>query len=242
MADSEKIKGAGITSIFEALLQDKTLLKMNLLGTDYQHLTLINALNPRKKGPYFIIDPPEGFKEAAADVDTWQIRFEFTGKDKIKYGFTTMGGEIADNQIYVKMPQEVVRKQRRKLFRIHAPAGTKICFSMHGFQHELRVIDISLGGSLAALVHTEKHFFESSQFSHTRILKDIELVFLPRFSCRPIKINTTQIKRMAKNRYTKRYEMALEFSKMSKNDEKRLTALIYRLQRQYLRKRLPVEI
>ena len=55
----------------------------------------------------------------------------------------------------------------------------------------------------------------------------------------PIKISAIQIKRMKMNTETERYEVALEFYEIDQSEQQKLTDLIYRLQRQYLRKRLP---
>jgi c-di-GMP-binding flagellar brake protein YcgR len=242
MAESEKILGSGIASIFEELLHRKTLLKLILIDTDFEHLARVTALRNKENEPHFIIDTPEGFEEAAADIDTWHIRFEFTGKDHINYVFTTIGGQIADNQICIKMPGEVERNQRRKLFRIDAPAETKLCFSIHATRHELEVIDISLGGSLAALILTDNPAKHKVPFPDIQALRDVELVFPEEMNRQPIRIKTAQIKRVKKNPETTRYEMALEFNQMSKSDKRLLNDLIYRLQRQHLRKRLPLDI
>ena len=242
MAESEKIRGIRITSMLEELRQRKTLLKLILVDTDFEHLAVVTGLRRKESGSHFIIDTPRGFKEAAADIDIWQIRFEFIGKDNINYVFTTIGGQIAGNQIYIKLPEEMERKQRRKLFRINAPAETKLCFSIQGSRHELQVIDISLGGSLAALVQTDSNVQHKPPFPDTHALKDVELVFPAGISRQPIKIKTAQIKRVKKNSETTRYEMALEFNEISKGNERLLNDLIYRLQRQSLRKRLPLDI
>lgn len=242
MAESEKIRGIRITSIFEELRQRKTLLKLILVDTDFEQLAMVTGLRRKESGPHFIIDTPQGFKEAAADIDIWHIRFEFIGKDNINYVFTTIGGQIAGNQIYIKLPEEMERRQRRKLFRINAPAETKLCFSIKDTRHELQVIDISLGGSLAALVQTDSHVRHKPPFPDTQALKDVQLVFPAGISRQPIKIKTAQIKRLKKNPETTRYEMALEFNKISKSDQRLLNDLIYRLQRQSLRKRLPLDI
>ncbi len=140
------------------------------------------------------------------------------------------------------MPEEVERKQRRKLFRIDAPAETKLCFSIHATRHELEVIDISLGGSLAALVQTDSPVKHKPPFPDIHALKDVELVFPAEISRQPIRIKTAQIKRVKKNPETTRYEMALEFNQISKRDERLLNDLIYGLQRQHLRKMLPLDI
>jgi c-di-GMP-binding flagellar brake protein YcgR len=242
MAESEKIRGTRITSIFEELRQRKTLLKLILVGTDFEYIVRVTGLRQIESTPHFIIDTPEGFKEAVADIDVRHIRFEFTGKDKINYVFTTIGEQLAGNQIYIKLPEEVERKQRRKLFRIKAPADTKLRFRKHDTQHDLEVIDISLGGSLAALVQTDSQVQHKPPFADTHTLKDIELVFPAEISRQPIKIKTAQINRVKKNPETTYYEMAFEFNKISKGDEILLNDLIYRLQRQYLRRRLPLGI
>jgi c-di-GMP-binding flagellar brake protein YcgR len=212
------------------------------VDTDFEHLAMVTGLRRKESGPHFIIDTPQGFKAAAADIDIWHIRFEFIGKDNINYVFTTIGGQIAGNQIYIKLPEEMERKQRRKLFRINAPAETKLCFSIKDTRHELQVIDISLRGSLAALVQTDSHVQHKPPFPDTQALKDVELVFPAGISRQPIKIKTAQIKRLKKNPETTRYEMALEFNKINKSDQRLLNDLIYRLQRQSLRKRLPLDI
>jgi c-di-GMP-binding flagellar brake protein YcgR len=242
MAESEKISRDGITKIFEELLQRKTHLKLILLDTDFQHLTIVTALTAQKPDPSFYIDTPEGFREAATDIDPWHIRFEFTGKDNIKYFFKTAGGEINDNQIKIKLPEIVERRQRRRLFRINAPNGTLLCVTTNVTRFEFEVIDISLGGSLAVLVQADSDVYQEPPFHDIGELKNIELVFPEEIFRKPIKIKTAEIKRTKKNSETPHYEMALEFSEISNHNEKLLTDLIYRLQRQYLRKRLPLDI
>ena len=242
MAESEEIKGSAIYKIFEELVSYKTLLQLNLLNSDYKQMTRITALARRNNEPHFILATPEGFKQAAAKTVPWQIRFEFTGRDHIKYGFTSIGGEIHGKRTFVKMPRVVKRNQRRKLFRINAPAGTKLCLRLDGIRPELEVINLSIGGSLAALVQTHSNFKGSQPFADTHFFKNAELVFPAEIMSQPIKISSIQIKRMKINFETNRYEVALEFNEIDKNEELKLTDLIYRLQRQYLRKRLPLDL
>ena len=242
MAESEIIRGSGITNLFKELLQRRTLLKLRLTDTDFEHLTRITNLKQIEGDTYFVIDTPEGFKETAADIDIWRIRFEFTGKDNINYVFVTTGGKIEGHQIYIKQPEEVERKQRRKLFRINAPKETKLRFSLDTARHELEVLDISLGGSLAAMAQTDNRVRQKTPLPGSHLLEDIELVFPAGISQQPVKIKTAQIKRVGKNLETTRYEIALEFNELSQDDERRLNDLIYRLQRHYLRKRLPLYI
>ena len=241
MAESEKIKGAAIPKLFEELRHHKTLLKLAVIDTDYEHLTLITALANRNEGPHFAIDTPEGFEHATAEIAPWHLHFEFTGKDHIQYTFRCIGAEIDNNRIYVKYPREIERWQRRELFRVNAPAGTKLCLPQDTLRYELDVIDISIGGTLAALVRTRPHDLDNPPFADARILKDIELVFPSEIMRQPIKIKTVQLKRLRKNSEKTGYEVAFEFYEISTGEQRRLTDLIYHLQRQALRHRLPLD-
>ena len=94
MAESEKITGAAIPKLFEELLHHKTLLKLTVVDSDYEHLAPIIDLVNRNKVPHFVIDTAEGLAYAIAEIDPCRLHFEFTGKDHIKYNFETIGGEI----------------------------------------------------------------------------------------------------------------------------------------------------
>ena len=242
MAESEKIKGAAIQKLFEELRYHKTLLKLAVIDSDYEHLTLITALVNRNKAPHFAIDTPEGFEQAIAGFDPRHLHLEFTGKDQIKYTFRCTGGEIANNRIYLKYPREIERWQRRELFRLIAPAGTKLCLPLEAMRYELDVIDISIGGTLAALVRTSAHDPEKPPFADAQIFKNIELVFPSEIRRRPIMIKKVQLKRLKKNSEKTGYEVAFEFREISTGEQNRLTDLIYRLQRQALRHRLPLDL
>lgn len=242
MIKSEEIKGSAVTKIFEELILYKTLLRLNLLNSDHKQRTRIIALADRNNAPHFVIDTPEGFESAAVQNNPWRVRFEFTGRDRIKYSFTTRGGEILDKRTFVKLPSVVKRNQRRNLFRINAPDGTKICLTLAGVRLELVVINLSIGGSLAALVQTNPNAKGSPPFADNYLLKNAELTFPAEIMRQSVKIGAIQIKRMKMDPVTNRYEVALEFSEMGKSEERKLTDLIYQLQRRDLRKRLPLDL
>jgi c-di-GMP-binding flagellar brake protein YcgR len=242
MAKSEKIKGSALTKIFEELISSQTLLKLNILDSNLEQLTRVTALTDLHNEPHFIIDTPEGFENTAAKPALRRMRFEFTGRDHLKYAFTATAGEIHGGRTFVKMPLKVERNQRRKLFRVNAPAGIKLCLTPGGIRPELQVINLSIGGSLAAVVQTNSNLKVSPLFADGAFLKDAELVFPPEIMGQAIRISTIQIKRMKMNAETKRCEVALEFYEIDKNEERKLIDLIYRIQRQYLRRRLPLDI
>lgn len=241
MAHFEKITDSAVTSVLETLIQHKIPLKLTLLNTDYENQTHIIALTDRNEAPQMIMDIPKGFEKAAANVDVWKIHFEFIGLDRIHYAFATHGGNMAGQRIVLKPPQELERKQRRELFRLNAPSDTRLYILKDANRLELQVMNISIGGSLAALVQTKADMPADSPFAVDQLLKGVALEFPAEIMQRPIQIKAVQIKRIEHNSETKRYEMGLEFLKISAGEQKRLTDLIYELQRQYLRQRLPLD-
>lgn len=242
MDEPEKIKGGAIPKLLKELLHHKILLKLTLVDTDYEQLTLITALAERNNAPHFIIDKPTGFQQAAAAADRWQLYFEFTGKDHIRYTFSTTGAEIDKRQIYIPYPRKIERWQRRELFRLDAPTGTRLCLKQNAEQQELDVINISLGGMLAALVQTRTGHLDKAPFADQQFLTDIELVFPPEVMPQPIRIKTVQVRRQEKKSKKSGFEVGLEFCEISTGEKKRLTDLIYQMQRQRLRNRLPQNI
>lgn len=242
MAETEKIKGGAIPKLFKELLQHQTLLRMTLVDGEYENLTVITDLVNRNREPHFIIDSPKGLEQAAAAIDSWRFHFEFIGKDHIKYTFTVTDARIDDKRIYIKYPTAITRWQRRGLFRIDAPAVTKLCLTHDTVRHELKVINISVGGTLAALVETRSGHFEKPPFADRQFLKNIELFFPSEIMPKPIRIKAVQIRRIKMNAEKGGYEVGFEFHEINTDEEKRLTGLIYRLHRQQLRKRLPLDL
>ena len=189
-----------------------------------------------------MIDIPDEFEKAAAHQDTCRIQFEFSGIDHIRYAFTAIANDIAGKRIYIKMPHELERQQRRELFRMDAPSGTRLCFSEGGHQYDLEVLNISIGGSLAALMSSRRGSRKNSPFAIGQKLENAALVFPVEIMQQPIQIDAVEIKRIESDSETGRYEAGFEFCKISRSEQKRLTDLIYKLQRQHLRHRLPLDL
>ena len=137
MANIEKIAGDDILRILNELQQDKTLLKMQLPTGDFERLTFIIDIRKRKRIQYILIDNPEGFLEATEGLADWRLRFEFTGRDGIMYVFESDGGEYSQGMIWIKLPEMIDRYQRRKLFRLEAPPGTRLYFRLNNNRYAL---------------------------------------------------------------------------------------------------------
>ena len=73
------------------------------------------------------------------------------------------------------------------------------------------------------------------------VLKDIELLFPPENKNVKVTVERAEVKRRGKNPLTNQYTYGIEFLKLNPADEKNLTDLIYRIQREFLRKRLRMD-
>jgi c-di-GMP-binding flagellar brake protein YcgR len=242
MAQTEKIAGQQILGLFEELRHNGTSLRLHLPQKDYTHLTRVLDLRKRRKDIFFLIDFPAGFIETNADTDAWSIDFEFTDKDNVNYFFSTRGGEIIDRNIWIKLPQVVKREQRRKLYRLTAPSGTKLSINLDSNRYELNVIDISLGGSLGVLVGIQHGDQQDPILSYAGIFENVEVVFPPEEENLRVTIKSAKVKRLRENPLTKQHEYALQFLEIDQIQTKILTDLIYRFQREFLRNRLRINL
>lgn len=241
MLEIEKIEGRRVLELFDALLQDGTPLKVFLSDKDFEHLNRIVDISTQNKKSYFLIDYAQGFENTVLSTDGAVIDFEFTDKDNIKYSFRTSGTAIFKGKIWLKVPQWVEREQRRKQFRISAPAGSKIFFSLNNQRCELKLIDISLGGSLGVLAAVPSHRSQYQTPRHVKHLKDVELFFPRKDENVHVIINLCEVKRLGLNPVTNQYEYGLEFQKIDNSNTKTLTDLVFRFQREFLRKRLRID-
>lgn len=241
MDEIEIIQGDKILCIFEELQQDGTLLKLRLPAKHFEQLTRIMAIRQRRNTSQFLIDYPDGFIQAAADMNIVQLEFEYTGRDKVKHTFQTDAADINQKKIWINIPRVIGRKQRRKQFRIEAPAGTKISFCSDSVPFELKVIDISLGGSLGILAGAENSSKPNPVLERNKLLKDIQLIFPPENENICVNVKRAEIKRLGENPLTGQCEYALAFLKLKRDDQKVLNECIYSIQREYLRNRLRID-
>lgn len=239
MENFDKIQGKNRFEVFKQLQKNKTLIKMHLMGKDYDRLTIIIDLRIKKKESFFCIDYPKGFKEAVTNVDPWKIHFEFTFKDNIPHSFRTTGGEISEGNIWIKFPEVIERKQRRKHFRIEPPRDTKIHFNVNSIKMEMKVINISLGGLFGYFTGPEKAIQLKPILKIGQTLNNLELAFTFQEKNSKVNINQALVKRVEKKDPTNIYHYAIQFTDIENKEKKTLKELIYGFQRHFLKNRLP---
>ena len=238
----EKIEGKNIADILKTIKKDKTLIKMRLPGKNYECLTIVTNVILHRQKNSFMIDSPKDFLSIFGDLKDVKMNFEFTGNDNLSYTFKTSGGEIHNDEINVIFPDFINRKQRRKDFRLEVPPGTKLYININSKLLKMTVLDVSLGGTLIALVG---HMSESENKQFFKIgesFEDIELLFPMEGKSFKSQIKKATIVRVVKGSLKPINCCALQFVSIDKNEEKALTKFIYKYQQQLLRKRIRLNL
>ena len=207
---------------------------MNLLGKNFEGLTIITDIKKKKGIHYFIVDSPSGFGEIDQCTAGLRVLFEFTGRDHIQYAFRTQIGEMLGEDIWLKCPEALERIQRRKEFRIAPPLGTKVCFTIDDQSFETNAINISGGGALVNL-HSKLH--DDKLFHVDALIRDLTLVCREKVGKVRIDISQAEIRRIDKIVKINRYVYALQFSDMTLKEDDKLRDYISRCQRDLIKKR-----
>lgn len=237
--DAEIIKDKSRFKIFRELVSEKTLIRMHLLGHQYERLTVVTGIRNQQKTPFFLVDCPRDFKEAVAGIDDCRIRFEFTGKDKVSYVFRTNGKQFIDKEICLRFPDVIERIQRRRHFRLKPPLGSILYINAKPTIRKMNIIDVSQGGALGTLANKGVILSEDPLFQVGNNLKYIELLFPDEVETIMVQIKEAAIRRMGKDPLTGRETCAFQFLDIERDARKTLLELIYQFQRGLLRKRLP---
>ena len=187
-----------------------------------------------------MVNSPEGYRKLSEKTDQSRLRFEFADIENIKYVFETNTWELSREMIWVKLPEFVHRYQRRKLFRLEAPHGTRLYFNVNDIRYKLLVINVSLGGTLGVLVSLTEQMEQELKPYTSKMLENVELLFPSKDHKKAgsiVNIKHCQIRRQERNPVTNKFECAIEFKEISEAEQKKLTDLFYKWQRDYLRKR-----
>ncbi len=236
----ELIRGDAVLQLFQELLQKKTPLKVKLVNGDYEHLSHLRQIRKRLRTHYFLIEYNEDFQAAARALEELRLTIEFTGEDGILYSFHTRDSDVSREMIWLKFPEIIHRYQRRSLFRLEAPHGTRLFFEVNKIRYKLLVINVSLGGTLGVLVSVTKQMEQELKLGKPQNLENVELAFPAKNDNEDgsrVTIKRCQIIRQERNPQTKKYECAIVFKEIIETEQKKLTELFYQWQRDYLRKR-----
>jgi c-di-GMP-binding flagellar brake protein YcgR len=238
MTKPEKIQADDIARLIHAMYRDRTPLTLKMASKTASKPTWVTAIRELPDGRFFAIDTSSVGLGTALAEEPWPVVCEFIGRDDVKYVFNTTGRRADNGSVWIQFPDLIERLQRRMLYRLVAPAGTKLFFRIDSHPFEMDVKNVSLGGSLGVWVSRELSAGAASLLRKNQVVTDLRLVFPSRKAQSVVTIQTAQIKRLSKNPITRGFDCGLQFTEMDKGEEKRLTTLIYSFQREYLRKRI----
>lgn len=239
MFNRGKIQGDNLFELMEQVQQSNTLLSMKISGKDYEQLTVINDIVKQKNQLFFVVDEPSGFIETISDIQVWKINFKFKGPDNLQYVFSTTGGNFDGQKITIPFPGYIERVQRRKNFRIDAPAQAMVLFKDGTRQHECSLINISLGGIFCKIARLGKGKEKQPAFMKGETLQDLELIFPPQEDriFQNVKVTKAIVRRDEHDPEKDLTGYGLEFTGIDRDEKKNLTAIVYYLQRLNLQRK-----
>ena len=242
MDGAAKLSKEKTHQLFKYLMDKRVLVKLVVKGTGYESVTVITGLRSRNRQAQFSIDSPDDFQIVLQSKDCGHLLFEFNGQDKVLYTFETPPDpEWRRGEVWIPVPDEVDRIQRRRNFRLEAPMGTELV--LRQLQPALRmvVLDFSLGGLLCVVESARERIKRNLMLTRGRHLKSLELLFRDENVTTKIRITEATIVRVETNPVTGYRQYAFQFSRIEGNEEKSLTRVLYNMQRKMLRQRLPLK-
>lgn len=232
MSDFETISGDKAASLIERLKQSKVLVKVSVPKTDYGQLTVITDIAQHGGDQCFQIDPPQGFQSALDQSADKKLLFEFSSSNRLPHRFETIAKAL-DQETWFRFPDQIQRYQLRDNFRIKAPADACVTVDIEDTPVKMAVDNISLGGLFCHCPNSAKKSVEVG-------LKLIKLKLEIQFDGerRAVTIARAVVRRFDGRTKPKHFGVAFEFLSLKNEERKRLTQIIYDLQREQLRSRL----
>jgi hypothetical protein len=239
MIDPGKVQGKKLSDLFNLLVEKKTIISISVVGTDFERLTCVVDARDEKDNQYFVIDLPQGFRQAASKSESLNLRFNFNGPDSLEYIFNTSGGIYNGQSLQIPFPDYIERLQRRRNFRINTPPNARMLFKSKKLEGMIGLINISLGGVFGALVEHNLEDVKGSVLKKDQRIFNIGLIFPAdeEMEEQIILIRKAEVRRVEHDKEKKIFKYAFEFLDIDRGEFKKLTQAIYHIQRQQLQRR-----
>ena len=239
MDDYGKISGARVEQALRHLKDKKVLIKVAVQGAAFESVSLLTDIDTEGPHPRFSIDPPDGMGDALQLKKKCALYCEFNGEDKVLYKFTLPIDEW-HGDFWFPLPEEIERIQRRRNFRLKAPMGTTLTLRQLEPPVRLLVLDFSLGGLLCMVESLRDGQDKRRVLFKGRTLNNLDLVFDDEEAVL-IRILRARIVRTGRNPNNNHEQYAFEFIAIDRAEEKKLTEVLYGMQRKLLRQRVSLD-
>lgn len=240
MDDYAKIQGARVAETFRYLEAHNILIKIAVQAAGFENVTVITELDLKGRNPCFWIDPPDGLSDALYLTKRAALYFEFNGEDQLLYKFE-LTFEDWQGDLCFPLPMAIERIQRRRNFRLPAPMGTSLTLHQMVPPVRLLVLDFSLGGLLCMVETVRLENDKRRKLLKGRTFNNLDLTFEEEDGETIIRILRARIVRTGRNPKTDHDQYAFEFILIDRAEEKKLTDLLYGIQRKLLRRRVVLE-
>jgi c-di-GMP-binding flagellar brake protein YcgR len=240
MSDYGKIGKERAVDLLREAIESKSFIKISTIEDRLQSVTLINQVAGPLREARVVVDAPADLEGYLRDNPSSALRVEFNGRDRLLYAFEAQVAGIEASGIWLVLPETIDRIQRRRNFRIQAPMGTRLRVSVGESAIVLSVVDYSLGGLLAVAASGTRRKQADPFLVKGRMVQDATLSFEGRHD-QDVRVRKAAVVRVERHPVTGLFQYGLQFLEMEALEEKRLTEIIYHMQRQYLRKRVMME-
>jgi c-di-GMP-binding flagellar brake protein YcgR len=143
----ETINGKRLRELVWDQIQSRRLCRIAIANSDNEWITLLLDIRGKGQAPFLIIDGVPGFEKALSAAGHDRIHFEFLGAEGVPCRFQSQVARCCSKEIWVRFPQKIVRDQKRAFYRLEAPVGAEISFSLEtGRGVKAQVRDYSMGG------------------------------------------------------------------------------------------------
>lgn len=237
MESAEEIRGTDRDRLIEGLKNNKTLVKMRVGRSEDTTLTLVIDTRVQGKEFLFSVDCPEWMRRPVLRHGAQGVHFEWTAQDRIPYRFSASEVRVIEGEIWFSFPEVILYCQRRRDYRLPSPEGTFLSFRREGVSCRLELSDISVGG-LRFEQWVIKTLPAALLLREGDTLSEVEVCFP---SGETIPIPRAEIRWVHVDDEKKRRQYGVRFRDVDRQHERQLTSIIYRYQREYLRRRLPLD-
>lgn len=231
MASYEKVPREKVGGVLDALIRNKTLIKVVAPDIDYERLTIVTEAGRGRGGECFQIDPPEGLAEALQKNAIDSLLFEFSTEDRLPHRFEASVKESA-TQIWLWYPDHIKRFQLRNNFRIKAPDDANATILIGDTKAKMIVENLSLGGIFCHCPNRHKELITNGLQCGS-----IDMVFNFEGRRQTVSVDKGIVRRLEGRTVARHFGVAFEFTHVKIDAKKRLTGIIYDLQRSYLKNR-----
>lgn len=234
MSSFEIVEGAKIFVLFEYLYSGRKLFTISALNSYSEFTTVITKLRPNNHPTQFRIDPTEDFLNCCGGLPIENMIVEFSGPDRLQYRFEAKVIESSTDAVWLEIPQQIHRYQRRNNVRIKPGNDSHMQVVIDGKAMKLPIEDISIGGILCLCPNSCKQLIHLE-----REWRDAQVVLTSGRDEYHLSIPKLKIIRKTSGMYPKHFSIAFAFKNMDRSNRQKLLNIINKLQRMALRERKP---